>query len=495
MLTEQTLVPFDFGEFSPRSLGVTLNLPEGLGRCLYSMASFLMSDDPDEKRYQFLQDFLEQEQDGGAQFIGVSYGSAFIHELKHYHDYLASPFGCSVMMDHFLLLPHLFSVLQDLSTEPVIIIPLQSWRDLSDTLYEVLRKRSQGGQFSRYPPERSVRTIGYAEDTLRRIQSWHSAPFMPNFPLATRQLIEAAAVETQKAQIAALFGPKRLAAFCDYLNRIDENRIYTGVSDLWQKVSENLGGASIPASVRNALLFCALCGRAGSRPDDQEAHPVARFILLLGYIRKYGKIPTEDTILDFLDEWADYYGLPTLNEAMAASAKKNEAYAQAMREIYRDRSEKDGWDFPEMLFDTYDSWIAAHDHMVSEILQNPMTYFDPSQYIGSGDRWVAAPIYISTTSTDLFGLDSPLFKRLKLRGWESVWGVELSEDEGAIALMYHPDLSLGIPVINREKALHLSTFIWLAFALWSRGMLNPANRWVAARMLEVGPPQRKVLHL
>src|SRR5258705_9204692 len=103
MQSETEPLIFDFGEFSPRSLGVTVNLPEQLGPHLYSMAAFLLAVDTEERGYDFLRTFIRDTEDPAAQFAAISYGSVVSHELKHFHDYLASPFGCSVMREHLLL--------------------------------------------------------------------------------------------------------------------------------------------------------------------------------------------------------------------------------------------------------------------------------------------------------------------------------------------------------------------------------------------------------
>src|SRR5262249_19125411 len=101
----------------------------------------------------------------------------------------------------------------------------------------------------------------------------------------------------------------------------------------------------------------------------------------------------------------------------------------------------------------------------------------------AAERWVAAPKYVSTTSTELFCEGGTLYAALVERGWEPVWGVGF-EEEGCCALFYSPDLTPGVPAISKEHAFVMSDYIWLSYALWSRGMLNPAARWVTARTLE-----------
>ena len=47
-------LPFEMGEFSLRTLGVTINIPDGLGPLLPYVGSFLLASDPPEVRVQML---------------------------------------------------------------------------------------------------------------------------------------------------------------------------------------------------------------------------------------------------------------------------------------------------------------------------------------------------------------------------------------------------------------------------------------------------------
>jgi hypothetical protein len=473
---------FDFGEFSPRCLGVTVNLPEELGEHMYSMAAFLLADDPEERRHEFVKTFVQDSEDPAAQFIGISYGSVVSHELKHFHDYLASPFGCSVMREHFLLLLQGFVTIPRLLAEPVIGIPLQSWRDLSDSLHQVYTKQSGCRGFKRFPPESTRKTTEYVEVVLRTIQAWHSnPPSAPGFPISTRHLIEAAAIEVQLAVISKSFGPEWAVFFGDHLAKLDKAGTYSTVAGIWRTVAEKFR-TSIPAAVRNAVLFYALCGKPAAGPDDLDAHPASRFVTIMGHMRERNGIPGRDEVLAFLDSCAGKHHWPTLTEALEESRHANRQYALVARQMARSQGGGDEDRFPHLLFDAYDGWVSAHDEMISRIVKDPLAYLDPVQYLDAAEHWVAAPKYVSTTSTEFFREGARLYTALIERGWKPVWGVG-SAEEGSCALFYSPDFTVGLPVITREHAFVLSLYIWDGYALWSRGMLNPASRWVVTQTL------------
>ena len=477
-----------------------MNLPEDLGPHLLNMASFLLADDPEDTRYQFLRDLLQKNHDQSTQFMIVSCGSALSHELKHFHDYLSSPFGCLVLREHFLLILQLLSVTPYLLPEPVIGIPLQHWRDLSDVRYKMYARSSQPRTFSKFPSA-ATKITEFADGIIGKIQSWHgNPPFMPGFPITARHLIEAAAIEVQVARISQSFGPECACSFRAYLRSRDDAAIYTAVSDLWQKVADAFGGAPVPAAIQSAVLFYALCGKPAADPNDHGAHPVSRFVLLAECIRDQTGVPAETEVLAFLDACADKYGWPTLSESLEESSGANRQYALKIREIVRSSEGSNETNFPELIFTAYDAWVAAHEQMVSAIIRNPMAYFDPSQYLLNAETWVAAPIYVSTTSPNLFIEGRPLSEALRKRGWEPVWGAG-DEVHRSWAMICGPDLTPGAPILSKQHAEALSSPIWVCYALWSRGMLNPAAESVAGRMLELLQPSdtglqpRVVLHL
>jgi hypothetical protein len=480
--SENTSV-FDFGEFSPRSLGVTLNLPEDLGPHLLNMASFLLADDPEEIRYLFLRDLLRNNHDPSTQFMIVSCGSALSHELKHFHDYLSSPFGCLVIREHLLLILQFLSVTPYLLPEPVIGIPLQQWRDLSDVRHKMYARSSQPRTFSKFPSA-ATEITECADGIISKIQSWHGRPpFMPGFPITARHLIEAAAIEVQVSKISQSFGPEHGSSFRAYLRSRDDAGTYTAVSDLWQKVTDAFGGAPVSAAIQSALLFYSLCGKPAADPTDHGAHPVSRFLLLAGCIRDRTGVPAETEVLAFLDDCAAKYVWPTLSESLQESSWANHQYGLAMREIVRSLEGNNEANFPELIFTAYDAWVAAHEQMVSTIINNPMAYFDPSQYLLNVESWVAAPIYVSTTSPNLFIEGRPLPEALRKRGWEPVWWAG-DEEHRSWRMIYGPELTPGVPILSKEHAEALSCPIWVCYALWSRGMLNPVARSLAGRMLE-----------
>jgi hypothetical protein len=204
-------------------------------------------------------------------------------------------------------------------------------------------------------------------------------------------------------------------------------------------------------------------------------------------------VPTDDSILEELDECALEYGIPTMADALVASVVNNKQYASAIRAAVA--SETPDPESRNLLLDAYDSWISGHEFMVYQILPEPMDFFDPIRYLAKADKWVAAPVHVSTTSTELFHIMSPLLKELRDLNWRTDWGIGNPDEGVSYARLIRPTLTAGIDVFGSEASMFLSESIWLVYALWSRSMLSPINRWVAAETLKLGNPEREVLRL
>ncbi len=310
-------IHFDFGEFSLRSLGITANIPASLDHLLPYVGSYLLATDPLDDRLQLLERALGQETEMGGKFTLMGYATLFPHELKHYHDYLASSHGARLMINHVLATSYLFIVMLALAGEPTIGVPLQTWENLSDASHAVYRKQTRSGQFGRRPPATTKQFTETVESIFRKVKAWQSKPEgYPDTPLTTTHIVEAAAVQVQSVPLMDLFGAERASSFLQYLCQVDTGRTYTMTWDFWLELDRRLPGQSgVSPAIRNAILFFALCG--SPRADLQEllAHPVGRLSSLVTHFLKRGQALRDDTILEALDEWAAEQGQPSLAES------------------------------------------------------------------------------------------------------------------------------------------------------------------------------------
>jgi hypothetical protein len=144
------MLPFNFGEYSPRTLGVTVNLPIELGERLSGIAAGLIAE-PRERQEWFGQLFREGS-DRAEKFLALGYASAAFHELRHFHDYLVTPVGTLDAGDYMMAAANLLPALLLLKNQKRIAVPLQAWTAMPDRLYASLRGHGRE-MLLRKPPE------------------------------------------------------------------------------------------------------------------------------------------------------------------------------------------------------------------------------------------------------------------------------------------------------------------------------------------------------
>jgi hypothetical protein len=487
-------VPFEVGEFSTRSLGVTVNLPARLGDHFRYMSAVTLGGDPVPVRLQFLEDFLKKFPDDDARFIGLCYGTVAGHELRHFHDFLATTYGAFIMAEHMLAISYLFVVMAAMSEEPTIGVPLQAWAKLPEELHDAYRRETKSGMFSRTPPDITTRFTEIELSILDRIKRWRgtSPAHFPDW-LATSHLVEATAIEVQATHMREVFGSERLAFFCNYLRNIDTERTYTIMWDFWDTISkQSPARPHFSSAVRNAIAFFALCPPLNSKPTDPLAHPTGRFFSLVGYLASRRWVPHDEDVLNLINGWAEKAGLPGLTEALTASAIYQEQFVQRLRIICKENAEVLGENiYPEGFLRACEALASAHKHMVTAVLSNPLRYFDPEYYIEDADRWVAAPQYIATDTTMFSG---PMFEDAEQRGWRPV--VSRQGKAGVYHnLLYHPLTSPGQQILPPDLAGEFSIYVWMTYWLWSYGMLSSVHRQAAATVWRTGRPEQEILLL
>jgi hypothetical protein len=158
-------LPFNFGEYSPRTLGITVNLPLDLGERLKDIFLYLTANG--KEQLQGFSRLLQEASSEDERFLILGYASTVCHELRHFHDYLLSPIGVMDGGDFVMAAINLLPAMIILKQEAKVVIPLQAWETLSDRLYSILNRAGKG-TLGRKPPEL---TRGYTQAVEDRFQS------------------------------------------------------------------------------------------------------------------------------------------------------------------------------------------------------------------------------------------------------------------------------------------------------------------------------------
>ena len=414
-------------------------------------------------------------------FLILGYASAVSHELRHFHDYLLSPIGVMDGRDFAMAAINLLPAMIILRQEEKVVIPLQAWETLSDRLCSILNRAGKG-TLGRKPPER---TRGYTQAVEERFQSvlprQELSVESPVGSITTAHIVECSALAVQAAYLILNYGAESWPVFRDGLNRIDRTGNYTRVSHLWDFALQwRPAGANFSYAVLNSILFMSLCGF----PDEAQSNglrddPPFRLVSILDYLAKRREMPVDGTILPILDDWARDAGVPAMSEALNLAMRAHREYFTGVFAEMSSLEQTLRVPIYSGTRELLEAWMASREHMAEEFLRDPLTYLDPVRYLRNRDRFVACPMYLSTTS-GLFDSSGDLMTLMRNAGWSPVYGRRSSDNLRSVhQLLRAPALTTGRVFLDRKQSWDLSSTIWLSHVLWSREMTGSLEREVA----------------
>jgi hypothetical protein len=489
-------LPFNFGEYSPRTLGITINLPLELGERLKDIFLYLCADNATDQLQGFRKLFRQVSSDE-ERFLILGYASAVYHELRHFHDYLLSPIGVMDGIDFVMAVINLLPAMLILKQEEKLVIPLQAWEALSDRLYSILNRVGKG-TLRRTPPDL---TKGYTQAVGARFQALRARQdlFVESLvgPLTTAHIIEGSALAVQATYLILNYGAESWPVFRDGLNHIDGTGNYTRIWRLWDVALHWLpAGAQLSYGVLNSILFMSLCGI----PDEEERDglrddPPSRLLSILGYLDTRREIPTDDTVLPLLEDWARDAGALSMTEALDIAMRSHRDYLTGAFAEMSSLEQTLGAPIYSGTRELLEAWMASREYMAAEFLRDPLTYLDPVRYLRNRDRFVACPIYLSTTS-GLFERDGDLMALMRDTGWSPVYGRRSANGGRSVhQLLRAPKLTTGRTFLTRQQSWDLSSTIWLSHVLWSRDMTRSLERELAVLGLKSHLPNSTILTL
>jgi hypothetical protein len=180
-----------------------------------------------------------------------------------------------------------------------------------------------------------------------------------------------------------------------------------------------------------------------------------------------------------LDDWARDAGVLSMSEAVNLAMRSHRAYFTSTFVEMSSLEQTLGAPIYGVTRELLETWIASREHMAEEFLRDPLTYLDPARYLRHRDRFVACPIYLSTTS-GLFDSESDLMASMRNTGWIPVYGHRSSDNLRSVhQLLRAPVLTMGHVFLDRKQSWELSSTIWLSHVLWSRDMMGSVEREIA----------------
>jgi len=500
---------FEAGSFSPQRLGVGIRIPKTVGPILPLIAATLR--DPFGKTSPALtdeaRDFAQQH---GKLFELLTYGSVPVHELRHFHEFMATTYGSRIMFDHALLASLNASVLKSLSEETAIAAPITSWETMSAGRYKMISQQLSPATLTRQPPPLTARFIQLARPAIASIESL-STPYTlsvdeaaPQHTLSFMQLLESGAMSCQIARLHTTVGNDLTNWFCDNVKRRDTSLTYTHLWNRWFTLEKHLGlpghdltAPGISHTVRNAVSLFCLSARWREKPDTADAdyvRPPDSFMLLWHSLTE--AIPRDEDVVDWLDTQARKYNMLTLQETAEKTVALTEQWAEDLSRLQPDPEIGIGPLLTPVFTQWFTKWSAAQRHLCRWIIDNPLRFLDPWQYFDSLADLVGAPCIV-VSDADL----SPWFELQAGPVWPEGLNGRLvrypharigpAAPQGWRSTMLE-DLAPGIEFISIDESYVPMAEIGLALALWRPAGSDPTARFLARETLEGLLPQARI---
>jgi hypothetical protein len=509
--TEQGFrLDFEVGSFSPLNLGIAISISNSLGPLVGPVMDYLLSASDSTGQLKSQEDAINFASEHGNLFEFLSYLTVEAHEIRHFHEFLASPYGQALLFDHAMLASCNIPLMTGLlSQEECILLPLPVWAALSDEKFKLLESSLAPVQLRRKPPVPPIllesastylASIGSLRRKLDRPENLTTEleAIANNFNLTFMQMLESSAVSCQIVRLYQLFKRQREARlFCEELQKRDTQQTYTQLWNLWFSLEKHLGTSceglikpGISHAFRNAVSFFCICA---TRKDDASArtlgaapnvkcHPGDIFAMLYASLLKEKQIPVDSQIIPWLDQQAERMGLLSLKETLDASVKLSQQRASFLREHFAgSQIDKNANLLTPMFLDGYDELIAGHAYMCETILRDPLRFFNPAKYLKSLDCWVAAPIYY--------------ISNLGIEEWERRAIPQRWNEKTQWRIMTAQELSVGKRIISWESAKNLAIEIRLAMAFWLSHKNDPTFAQLAEPLITSKKPGMKLVFL
>jgi hypothetical protein len=222
-----------------------------------------------------------------------------------------------------------------------------------------------------------------------------------------------------------------------------------------------------------------------SNEDDNiwpqnTVHPGDIFVALFGHMVLSKKFPSLNNVMSWLNERALELGLLTLKESLENSVRLSRSRAHFLRSIGGRIKNGQVLALSPAILDAYDSWIDGQEYMCNQIVQEPLSFFEPERYLGDLGKWVGAPGFILT---DVPFKDGETFKD----AFES----QKRGNKWRFAALQNAPI-FGSPVVSLPSMWALATAAHTGIALFKVNKTDAAYQNLSRAMLRLTGRQWKV---
>ena len=399
-------IQLDYGGFDPDFLGVSTRFSNRRAWELHQ--AFHESPQPirpdcatDDEKFQWL-----------------SVTTVLSHEVRHFHDFLLSPYAARLFERRVAMLLNAWQLLPFLLDDPgnCLPVPIQHWCGLDEDArrreLSFLPPRTDGQPWSAKPvphlPDLGVDPAGASghvsgktgvEALIRAtVAHQHEIAALVHNPakvgdrgaIQPWQVFELAGIAVQMQDVWLTYGADETQFFADYLSRSAEP--YSVLLRVLQQVWSRRG-LSIKLLTASAIAFWCICGSYAR--DGWSACPSVRFARLLNYLRNCDAATLADTDgAEAFDRWSAATSLSTVAEGLdEAGTMHGRLEAMVARATGAPDVPMLGSDTGATIVATVRGVAAASRHMADYLRRDPDDYLDPNIYLSQSVVALANPVW------------------------------------------------------------------------------------------------------
>jgi hypothetical protein len=479
-------IQLDYGEFDSRFLGVNLKF-HASHPSTWELFDEIGTDKRDPKKVMELGSAALKESPERA-FEVFSVGTVLTHEMRHFHDFLLSPYGNALFRLRLTMMLNGFQVIFPiLRSSNSIPVPFPVWISKNDVekkqlvdMWSELRK-TQCSILDVTPDEDTlIKQVGKTHSTIKDFlvnpqAVSGSASFQPY------HLWEASAFNTQFQNVFSVFGHEHAQAFGDFILNHPSAEPYSIVFrllyNLWYE-------ARVPfeAEVMNAIVTWCLLGDFLN--DGWDACPTVRFARLFGLLRNEGP-PRKRDVAELFQEWTERFSYTPISTALS----RNEASTRRFIEHLETNAER----YPDFMESFVTSALHAvktlhrvNGYLATTFLRYPKVYVNPYDYVQNQEIWPAAPA-ISTFVGGGILITKDEMDSLNRKGMTVHRAKSYSKDPSQVIALkvLFPNTIGGVDLINTELALEVYSLLTMTDFFFSEfNRVDPEFDWVRSLLEE-----------
>ena len=457
----------DYGGFDPKYFGVTLRFSAEDSSSWDLFNELRSASDQPAKILEMGNAALKGSTARAFEVFSVA--SVLLHEVRHFHDFLLSPYGNRIFRLRLMAAINGYQAAgYAKTTHSFVPCPIPAWtrkdqveRGAQASIWRTMLRSKQRFEDYEHVPEaaplfeQTELAYNRIKDQLHNPDSvGNSVSFQPS------HVFEGSAVLAQWQHIYSVFGLEHSELFINVLLNEPSAQPYSAALSLLKTVWD---GTAVPldSALMSAAIQWSLMGDFSS--DGWSACPTLRFSRLLDHLRRRGPPAGNVPFNKLFAEWDSTLDVTPVADGFRNNAEANRKLVQKIIGIFHQLPVLHTA-IPEVLAGAQ-LLEATHAHMVSKFLADHAGYVRPLAYQNNLDKWIAAPIAIQFVGG---GMNMP---KHSLGGLKIHKAIEADGGELMI-LRYHLDAPTpGVLFVNNETAQKLAdlmTLIDFLFAEFKR---------------------------